>query len=229
MPDGLLWAYGVVRDGRAVGIHGVEGMQVAPVAVGPLAILAGRLPLSAGELQRRLEDPEHVAALARAHHAVLDAALRGGDVIPLRMGTVYESREAIRAVVAAEAARFERLLARLHGQTEWGVKGYLVPFAPPPAASGTEYLQRRLASRAHDDASADTAATLHDRLAAAASEAVLSPPRLRERAAPMVLNGAYLVRRGDGDAFAALVGRLARGETALELELTGPWPPYHFV
>jgi hypothetical protein len=45
----------------------------------------------------------------------------------------------------------------------------------------------------------------------------------------MVLNGAYLLRRADSGAFAALVEELGRRHADVELELTGPWPPYHFV
>jgi hypothetical protein len=225
MPDGLLWAYGIVPGGREVDVEGVGG-----VSGGGLTMLARRLPFSAGELQRRLEDPEQVAVMAREHHAVLDTVMKGGDVIPLRMGTVYASREAIRAVLVEEGPRLARVLERLRGHAEWGVKGYLLPFAPAaPASSGTDYLRSRLAQRDHGNASADAAATLHDRLAAASSEAVLAPVRTREREQPMVLNGAYLLPHGDAEAFAALVGRLGRGDAGLQLELTGPWPPYHFV
>jgi len=47
----------------------------------------------------------------------------------------------------------------------------------------------------------------------------------------MVLNGSYLVDRDRADAFATLVRALADGNAArgLALEITGPWPPYHFV
>jgi hypothetical protein len=46
-----------------------------------------------------------------------------------------------------------------------------------------------------------------------------------------ILNGAYLVERGELDGFAAEVERLSAegAETVLELETTGPWPPYNFV
>ena len=47
----------------------------------------------------------------------------------------------------------------------------------------------------------------------------------------MVLNGAYLVP-GDGtDGFRAIVEALGRRHEpdGIELELTGPWPPHHFV
>jgi len=46
----------------------------------------------------------------------------------------------------------------------------------------------------------------------------------------MVMNAAYLVRRGD-EAVARTLARLAPSsvDEGVEFELTGPWPPYNFV
>ena len=47
----------------------------------------------------------------------------------------------------------------------------------------------------------------------------------------MVLNGAYLVPRAKAATFVGLVDEQQRHHAAdrLELEVTGPWPPYNFV
>jgi hypothetical protein len=46
----------------------------------------------------------------------------------------------------------------------------------------------------------------------------------------MVLNAAYLVADGDVEGFRALVADLAghHRNGGVEVELTGPWPAYHF-
>jgi hypothetical protein len=85
---------------------------------------------------------------------------------------------------------------------------------------------------ASSEAVETAAAEVHVRLAQSASAAVLGRPqerRLSGRDAEMVLNGAYLVPRGEARDFAALVDALGRRHEGLTLELTGPWPPYHFV
>jgi hypothetical protein len=59
---------------------------------------------------------------------------------------------------------------------------------------------------------------------------VLGPPqdrRLSGRDAEMVLNASYLVERERARDFAGLVDTL--GGNGFALELTGPWPAYHFV
>jgi hypothetical protein len=49
------------------------------------------------------------------------------------------------------------------------------------------------------------------------------------REAPRVLSAAFLVERGASDAFRDRVDQLSALNSALELDLTGPWPPYDFV
>ncbi|WP_037408861.1 GvpL/GvpF family gas vesicle protein [Candidatus Solirubrobacter pratensis] len=233
MADALLWAYGVVPGPAAPPARGVAGRPVTPIAHGKLAVLASAAPFSAGELQQRLEDMETLASLARAHDAVLEAAFDRGDVVPFRMGTLYETPQAIRDMLAAETDRFAAVLTRLHDKAEWGVKAFLAPpRSEPSPSSGTEYLARRRAQRDQTEESSEAAADVHARLAEYAAGAVLS--RLQDRGVSgrdteMVLNGSYLVPRAEAADFAALVEALGREHQGLTLELTGPWPPYHFV
>jgi hypothetical protein len=72
---------------------------------------------------------------------------------------------------------------------------------------------------------------LHEHLAAAATDARRNPPRPAEGDRMTILNGAYLVDRGEQDGFAAEVERMSAegADTGLALETTGPWPPYNFV
>jgi hypothetical protein len=246
MPDDVVWAYGVVPGAqRPPGTAGLEGRRVESIACGELAVLASELPASdytEQVLQERLEDLETLAGLARTHDAVLEVAHAEGDVLPFRMCTIYETPQAVRAMLTAEGARLGRALARLHGKAEWGVKAFFdapaAASAQPRPASGAAYLAARRAERAGAEAGRDaiaaTVAGVHAQLAAHAAEAVTSRPqdrRLSGRREEMLLNGAYLVPRGEAGAFAALVDRLAaeHAPDGLVLELTGPWPPYHFV
>jgi hypothetical protein len=131
-------------------------------------------------------------------------------------------------------------LGRLRGKSEWGVKAY-APAAGPQAAtaakapaSGAEYLARKSAARSAADTSRqalDAAVeTVYERLAERTAGAVLSPAqdrRLTGRDGEMVLNAAYLVVDADIPAFHSLVAEL-EGSYGVELEVTGPWPAYHF-
>jgi hypothetical protein len=245
MTESLLWAYGVVPCSPAppLRVEGLEGRPVEPIANAGLAVLASAVPsdrFSRDELERSLEDLETLGRIARAHDRVLESALEDGDVVPFRIGTLYETPEAMCDMLAAEAHRLGMMLARVHDKAEWGVKAFVEPRAaaapPDRPSSGIEYLARRRAQRERAEASSEAvetaAAEVHARLAQSASAAVLGRPqerRLSGRDAEMVLNGAYLVPRGEAGDFAALVDALGRRHEGLTLELTGPWPPYHFV
>jgi hypothetical protein len=237
----LLWTYGVVPATlRPPDVPGVAGRPVERIARGLLAALVTAVPadrFTGAALQERLEDLDELEALARGHAAVLEAALRSGDLVPLQMCTIYRSPDTVRHMLATEAERLEGALARLHRKAEWGVKAFARPVAAAPAAapaSGTEYLLRRRAERRDaeqaGDALAAALAGVHSRLAESACAAVLARPqdrRLSGRDAEMVLNASYLIERERAEDFAGLVASL--GGDGFELELTGPWPAYHFV
>lgn len=243
----LLWAYGVVPVASSApgGVAGFEGGAVEPIGDGELAVLASPVPAAAfsGEgLREQLEDLTTLGEMARTHDAVLDAALRAGDVLPFRICTLYESAGAVTEMLASERERFAGTLRRLHGKAEWGVKGFARATSAQALAgapsSGTEYLTRRREQR--DSAAASgaaleaAAAETHARLAECAGAAKLvrlQDRRLSGREEEMVLNGAYLVDRDAIAEFRALVTELGHehGSDGLTLELTGPWPPYHFA
>jgi gas vesicle protein GvpL/GvpF len=243
MADTLLWAYGVVPAAATAvpDVPGVAGRPVERIAHDGLAALVTPVPaerFTGAALQERLEDLDELEALARGHEAVLEGVLRAGDLVPFRMCTIYRAPDTVRHMLATEGERLQRALARLRGKAEWGVKAFAAPAAASvPAAqpaSGTEYLRRRSAERrqvAQDgDALAAAVAGVHARLAERACAAVLAPPqdrRLSGRDAEMVLNASYLVERERARDFAGLVDTL--GGDGFALELTGPWPAYHFV
>jgi hypothetical protein len=125
---------------------------------------------------------------------------------------------------------------------EWGVKAFLRMPVPASGAdeaeSGTEYLtkkrERREEAVAGREAIETTVAEIHARLTECATASTLSRThdrRLSGRDSEMVLNAAYLVPTAGVAAFRAIVEDLARRHEAedVQLELTGPWPPYHFV
>jgi hypothetical protein len=170
---------------------------------------------------------------------VLDAALAARAVVPFPLCTIYGSRDAVERMLADEGGRLSRTLAALRDKAEWGVKAFASApraDAQPAASSGTEYLARRRAQRAQEAASDseldDAAARIHAELAAVAAAAVIARPqdrRLTGRDAEMVLNGAYLLGRDAADGFASLVAGLQTRHERLQLELTGPWPAFHFA
>jgi hypothetical protein len=214
-----------------------------------LAAIASAVPLEEFDkeaMEEQLEDLDRLAALARTHERVLDDALRLGPVVPMRIATIYESTDRVREMLEREQRSLIDALSRLSGTAEWGVKAYLgardeAPAKPAAAgspASGMDYLTRKRdrrdavdAARRAIDASVEQ---IHGRLSEHALDAVFCPaqdPRLTGEEREMVLNAAYLVPEARTEEFRALVGTLSRrhAQEGIALELTGPWPAYHFA
>jgi hypothetical protein len=243
-----LWVYGVLGGDAAdpTPCRGVDpAYDVELIRHAGLAAVASPVPLKEfGErgLTESLEDLDRLEALARAHQQVLDDALSVGAVVPFRMCTIYERQERVLEMLAREREPLTAALQRLRGMAEWGVKAYVVgreanEAATDAPASGTDYLARKRAGRDAAEAARQALDVLvkevHARLHEQAADTVLSPPQdrgLSGHGGQMVLNAAYLVADAEAQGFGSLVAELGRRHRpdGLELELTGPWPAYHF-
>ena len=258
MTDLGLYVYGLVADGQLPEIPGEPGIDEAHgvelITHGAVQALVSRVSLDQFDeqsLHARLADMQWVERTARAHQRVLDAVLDRTTPIPMRLCTLYSDEDGLRQMLDAQQEELAAVLSELHGKLEWGVKafagsqpaagataGSAAASTSAPTKSGTAYLREQLAARragdrAHEDL-AETCDRLHDelaKLAVAARVGLPQHPDISGREAPMVLNAFYLVA---GDArerfrtrFAELRGDLA--SSGIELELTGPWPPYNFI
>ena len=224
-------------------LSGVCGAAVRTVATDGIACLVSTVDLDTfGEepLRDHLEDLGWLQRVAGEHDAVVRAGAALGTTAPLRLATVCADDEAVRARLREVAGGAARLLGRLDGRDEWGVKVLGGFHAAEPvsatATSGTAYLQQRRA-----------ALTARERLAAAEARqaddvyAHLLPvsvaghrhrpqdQRLSGLGRPMVLNAAFLVDRERLAEFRAAVDEVARALPTDALLLTGPWPPYSFA
>jgi hypothetical protein len=253
--DGVgVWLYAVTAGESASGVldglTGVAGEQIRLVAGEGLSAVVGTVPLNEfGEepLRRHLEDLDWLARKARAHDAVISAVADAEEVVPVTMATVYLDDERVRTLLAARQGEFLSALARVTGRGELGVKAYADPSIlasrDEPSQqksgerrSGTAYLMKRkrdLSSqeRAYRVAAAD-AERLHAALLKHAVDGKRRPasdPSLSGRGNWTVLNGTYLVEKSAQDDFCKAVAALQETTAGIELEITGPWPPYSFA
>jgi hypothetical protein len=244
------WVYGVLGgdDTEALPetVAGVVGAPVEVVRAGGLAALVSEVPLEQfGDeaLRANLEDLRWLEAVARAHEAVLETAMGAGTVVPVRLCTIYRSRERVTGFLAEQSEGMRASLETLRGRSEWGVKLFARNAGGDPAAGaeppeGGAYLARRRQERDARDqarrAGEEAARRVHERVQRVAVASRINSPQAPEahgREARMLLNAAYLVadERHDalGEAIEELVAELEPEN--LDVELTGPWPPYNFL
>jgi Gas vesicle synthesis protein GvpL/GvpF len=244
------WVYCVVSEvdaGRVPPhLRGVDPSgPVEIVARGELAAVVSRVPLPEfgdERLREHLEDLTWVEQVARAHEHVLEATMTVTTIVPLRLCTIYLSRERVETFLDEQAHELAGALAGLRGRTEWGVKVFAPPLerpaVPGEAAGGSEYLQRKRGERAAREEAhrraAQCAQDVHERLEREAVRACVNRPQHPEahgRATEMLLNGAYLIDDERRSAVREVIDELVDeyGPLGFSIELTGPWPPYNFV
>ncbi|MEU1400824.1 GvpL/GvpF family gas vesicle protein [Streptomyces sp. NPDC005728] len=246
---GLRYVYAVCRPLGAplqAELTGIGGAPAALLHHHGLVAVVSTVPeqdFCEEALRARLEDLDWLAATARAHQGVIDALTTVTTPLPLRLATVFLDGSGVRAMIEDREDDFRRILDRLEGRVEWGVKVYVESEPTEPAASaaappssGRDYLRRRREStHAHEERrrSAETfSRTLHERLSRCAEDCRLYPPQnsaLSGTPDRNVLNAAYLVSRADSEEFVELVDRTKDELPGTHVELTGPWAAYSFT
>lgn len=247
----LVGARTAPRAGRSArGLSGTGPIRAIDVGDGLFAIAADA-PLSEyGEraINARLSDLDWVARCALAHEAVVEQFIDRPAVLPMKLFTIFNDDERVRAHVRGDRVRLRGIVRRIASHREWGVRvrldreRALQAVAPDgrkrakASASGLAYLTRKKAQR---DAAAElrmrareTAADLYDRFAAKARMARRRPASdLPAEGGTLLLDAAFLVPRSREASFRALAAReaRARADDGYTVTLNGPWPPYTFV
>jgi hypothetical protein len=230
---------------------------VVTLTEGALAGVTSRVSLAEFDeaaLPQRLGDAAWLEEKIRAHEQVLEGVLETTSVVPCRFCTVYRTEDDLRRFLSAHSESLVDALERVTGRVELGVKAFVdrERFASGSAlqdesirelserVSGAEggraYMEgRRLEQLVTDELlrfKDNVAAELHERLRGMAVDGLQLPlqrPEVSGREEEMLFNGAYLVE--GRTAFERELATLAEQHRVdgVEVELTGPWPPYNFV
>jgi hypothetical protein len=247
-----VWMYAVVRAELAADgfgrLRGVAGKPVRAVTAAGLTAAVETVGLDQfGEepLRRNLEDFDWLAATARAHDAVISAIAKNGPIVPMRIATVFLDDGRVGELLRAKRDYLVAALDRVTARDELGVKAYADPKVltgdiessdSDQKLSGTAYLMRRRRALASQDDAFRIAAAHAERIHAGLLRHAVdgkrkpgSDRRLSGREGWTVLNGTYLVAKDEVDAFRAAVATIERNTPGIELEITGPWPPYSFA
>lgn len=177
-----------------------------------------------------------LAAAAQVHDLVL-AQFVDAPVLPLPLGTALPDDRTVTDLLDRHAERLRAELDRLTGMSEWAVTVRTMerPTAEPdlPPASGRDYLESRRAALSDRDrrwqSQEQLIDELHEPLAACAVEAYDVPSRPIEDGTPPLMHGVYLVADDARERFRSTVDYLRGEHPGAVIEMTGPWPPYHFT
>lgn len=237
----------------------IPDAAVTRLVHGDLVAFASTVPASqfgASELRAALADNAWLRDRVLAHEKILEELHASYPFVPFRFCTIYHGLAHVSDALERHQAELNEALDRVRDASEWGVKLFCQPdvlrqrvesasvaigqmretlaratpgarfflqkkFDRALAAEVTEAISRRIVES-------------QSRLAVIAREGVSLAVQARAehgRPADMVWNAAYLVGEEILDAFrqALAVLMAESAEHGFSYDLTGPWPPYHFV
>ena len=249
------YLYCLVRSAREPSLRAAPaglpgaGRPRAIDAGGGLWLVVADAPLERyGEkpIERGLRDLAWVSSVAVPHEAVVEHLAKNGTVVPMKLFTLFRSDARALEHVAKRRKRIDRLVERIDGREEWGLRVLLDETAAlrrarddaqavAPGAPGAAFLLRK--KKEHDLAreviehARDRADGLFELLAVQADDARRRPPPPGEIGKRVLLDAAFLLQRKKAKAFQTKVRAEAKklADRDYQLTLTGPWPAYTFV
>lgn len=200
------------------------------IPCGPFAALVSDL---GGRTGVDAPTPEELAGWALAHNDILCAYCGDTDILPMRLGTLFSTDEAITEEIARTAETLGPKLAALRGLREYTVRLCIKTSptaAPSPVSSGRAHL---LARKAHRDRRAHLGRDRKD----FARHTFLELQTIARHVAPAqiprpdhTLDCTALVHVDQRVNLSELAktGHVAALPLGLDLIISGPWPPYSF-
>ena len=237
----------------------VPEAPVLPLVHADLVAFVSEVPAAwfgSSEFRSALNDAEWLKERILAHEKVLEKLRSSYDVVPFRFGTIYLNSLASVApfsaperVMPGSLTGFEMLPSGASSciaiKTRCAAKSkanrllsvsYTTSLGE--ASPGARFfLQKRYATALDGETETMVARSLErirqrlDTCACESIEIAVQPASVHGQPADMIMNASYLVAAGSLGNLRRTIAEL-RAEFAaqgLSFELTGPWPPYHFV
>jgi len=206
-------------------------------------------------LKKNMADLEWVKANANTHEKIIEQVMANADVIPFKFGTLFNSDDSLKAMLAEYGEEFKAILRKLENKEEWGVKIYCnteklkagtindnpeilkienqISSSSPGKAFFLEKKKAELLAQSTNARINEYSQESFELLKELSFEARINkllPREVTERADDMVLNSAFLVGKDEVGDFINMVDTLKmhHENNGFFIDCTGPWPPYNF-
>ena len=219
------------RSRRPSLLEGVQGVNGATV----LSYPRGEFNIVVSEYER---DNEQFGEKNVLEHArVVSACFRTGTVLPFRFGTIFDTDDALRQAVRSNRRAFGQSVARLRGKAEMHLKlrvrdGSLRAAMADvilPDTVGGEYLikLREKASKDRERRTKARALSVQVHKLFNPLEEEISCKRVDSDG--MLIDIAHLIDHKKVQKYQNRYQMATRHLPGIEVVMSGPWPPYHFI
>ncbi len=213
------------RPTPLAGVSGLFGNQAFLFPASELAVIVS---------EHNLEDTKRLDQQAAKDHArVIAECFAHSTVLPFRFGTTFQDDDSLRRSVRSNQRHFQANVERLRGKAEMHLK-VLVDDTSPGNSSrdmtvGQGYLTslRESASRQRERQSRARALSVqvHRMFLPLAEEITCK----RMESGKMLLDIAHLIDNRTVERYQNKYSSATLQMKECHMQLSGPWPPYHFV
>jgi len=226
-------------------------------AVGDVAAVVSEVALkdfSGPESRKLLDDLAWIGPRALRHEEVIMTVMRWSPVLPVRFGTVFSSIKALAEPLKLHRDALSDFFRDTAGTKEWSIRAYAdmqktrAHIAAARLSAEKEqlaglspgkryFLERKIAGAADREAAlwlkgiGEEIVRIVQEVSSAFVERRLLSQNVTGMGGEMFFHGAFLVSDRFVDVLQRMTGEwngIHEGQ-GLQLEISGPWPPYHFV
>jgi hypothetical protein len=205
-------------------------------------------------LKKAKEDLNWVIKEAQTHESVIEEAMKGGTVIPMKFGMVFESQQSFEKMFKKNFKKFKKILRNLKNKEEWGLKIYLnkkkfehqlktknsslkAQFKKAKGLPrGKDYFQelenQKLLERVMETEIRKMKQRFFKHLKPYILKTKNSKILSKELAGknePMISNNVFLIKKEMKKTLKEKIKELQKLNSTFRFHLTGPWPPYNFL
>jgi Gas vesicle synthesis protein GvpL/GvpF len=215
----------VRRPYRIASLKGVNASPVQGFPCGEFVVIVSAI--EHGQPLTTRTGMEHASVVSECFHMA--------TVLPFKFGTIFESDEALRHAIRNNKKTFSESIAKLRGKSEMHIKvmvregtGVAEVLSILPPKAGSEYL-----SRLREQASRDRERQSRARALSMQVHKLLNPLEedvcCKKVERGIVLDIAHLIHSDGVEKYQNRYSSALRQFKDVEISLSGPWPPYHFM
>jgi hypothetical protein len=210
---------------------------------------------SEDNLKKNLANMDWVEKKVRQHEKIIEEIMKDATVLPFKFGTVFQSEENVENLLREHGAEYKRIIERIEGKEEWGVKIYCdverlkgaiikeeveilkIEKEIESSSSGKAYFLKKKKEELIKD-TVNKRINEYGRLCFEILKGQsldvrinkLLPKEVTEREDDMILNSAFLVDKSRVAEFIQTTDALKAkyNDKGLNFDCTGPWPSYNF-
>jgi Gas vesicle synthesis protein GvpL/GvpF len=207
-------------------LQGIGGRDVLGYPSGDFAVVVSDYAAASLDQQAALD-----------HARVVGECFKLSTVLPFRFGTVFDTDDALRRAVRSNRRHFQESVAQLRGKSEMHLKlvvrdgtlqQALVDNALP-AKVGIEYLTRLRERAALDRDRQSKAKTLSVQVHRLFNPLAEEVSCKKVEKGGILIDIAHLIDSKSVEKYQNRYASASRQFKNVELAISGPWPPYHFL